>query len=98
MEQATYSAQILKRRLISVDLKDEDTSKIKAHYKCEIAKIYNVCTKTCLAWIHMYFEELRPFGYIMYIRLLRLKIVRLLFKLGEPRGIHDRGLISFFVL
>jgi hypothetical protein len=72
-------------RMMPIELQDEEVPKIKAYYKYELAEMYNVCTKTFSAWIHMYFEELQHFGYTKHTKLLRPEIVRFLFeRLGEP--------------
>ena len=72
-------------RMMPIELQDEDIPKIKAYYKYELAEMYNVCTKTFSAWIHMYFEDLQQFGYTKHTKLLRPEIVRFLFeRLGEP--------------
>ena len=85
MKPAFYNTQISKSELISADPNDESSPKVRAYYKHEMAKMYNVCTKTFSAWMHMYFEELRPFGYTIHTKLLRPEIVRFLFeRLGEP--------------
>jgi hypothetical protein len=75
-----------KQKLMPVDLLDDETAvKEKAYYKHEMAALYNVCTKTFSAWIHLYFEELQRFGYKKHTKLLRPEVVRFLFeKLGEP--------------
>lgn len=72
-------------KMMPITFDDEELPKVKAYYKYELAKMYNVCTKTFSAWIHMYFEELQPFGYTKHTKLLRPEIVRFLFeRLGEP--------------
>lgn len=76
----------IKTKLMPVGLSDsEQTIKIKAYYKYELAAMYRVCTKTFSSWIDMYFEELQQFGYTKHTKLLRPEVVRLLFeRLGEP--------------
>ena len=56
-----------------VQFQDEELPKVKAYYKYELAEMYNVCTKTFSAWIHMYLEELQQFGYTKHTKLLWLK-------------------------
>jgi hypothetical protein len=75
-----------KQKLMPVDLHDDESAvKEKVYYKHEMAALYNVCTKTFSAWIHLYFEDLQRFGYKKHTKLLRPEIVRfLLEKLGEP--------------
>ena len=69
---------------------DEEPPKIKPYYKYELARMYNVCTKTFSTWIHMYFDDLRQFGYTRHTKLLRPEIVRFLFeRLGEPWGYSE---------
>lgn len=85
MRNPVYSAGLSKTKLMPVELQDEFSPKIKAYYKYELAAMYNVCTKTFSAWIHMYFDELKRFGYKKHTKLLRPEIVRLLFeRLREP--------------
>ena len=76
----------METKLMSVELQEgEQSIKIKAYYKYELAEMYNVCTKTFSAWIDMYLEELRTLGYTKHTKLLRPEIVRFLFeRLGEP--------------
>ncbi|WP_010182651.1 DUF4248 domain-containing protein [Aquimarina agarilytica] len=63
----------------------EQPVKVKAYYKSELAKMYNVCSKTFANWIHIYLEELTAFGYKKTTKLLRPEVVRFIFeRLGEP--------------
>lgn len=76
----------IKTKWMPVELSDsEQTIKIKAYYKYELAALYNVCTKTFSSWLNMYQHELEQFGYCKHTKLLRPEIVRFLFeRLGEP--------------
>lgn len=85
MRDTAYNTELSKTKLMPVELQDEDIPKVKAYYKYELAEMYNVCTKTFSAWMHMYFDELQQFGYTRHTKLLRPEIVRFLFeRLGEP--------------
>ena len=85
MEQKDFIHTDSKNKLMPVVLQDEELPKVKAYYKYELAAMYNVCTKTFSAWIHMYLGDLKQFGYTKHTKLLRPEIVRYLFeRLGEP--------------